>query len=346
MKAFIGWLVLFGVASWIHEWLGAAVLLVSLVALPALWIFRLQMRKSQPPSGPSEQSTVVLRGSTRKPDDKRGGTHRPSPPVGSPVEPWASGGVSRVNAVGESKYPDGFRGALADFRQPLTAQGGELTGARAAVVTDPSNPYDANAVGVWIEGRHLVGYLPSELAAQYAPALAQLESEGSFLRVPARVWAAERDGVFGSVSLSMPPPGGVLSFNELPEEPHQVLPAGKALQVTGEDAHMDVLTRYVHDHQRHLAVTLHVVQTQPGGRAQPVEIVEVRLDGNRIGCLTKASSEAVRDLVAYVADRGLVPVARAALKGSAIKADVTLYVARSSEVTQHWLDGIGGSAAR
>jgi len=156
---------------------------------------------------------------------------------------------------------------------------------------------------------------------------------------------AQRDGVFGSVSLIMPAPNGVLSFNELPEEPHRVLPPGKALQVTGEEAHMDVLTKYVHDHQRHLAVTLHLATNAPKtARSQPVEVVEIRLDGQPVGCLTKAMTESVRDLVAYVAERGQVPVARAVLKGSSIKADVTLYVARSSEVSQQWLDGIGDAS--
>jgi hypothetical protein len=140
----------------------------------------------------------------------------------------------------------------------------------------------------------------------------------------------------------MPAPNGVLSFNELPEESHRVLPSGKALQVTGEDEHMNVLTDYVHDHNRHLAVTLHLITTTPKtARTQPAEAVEIRLDGHPIGCLSKAMTETVRDLVAYVADHGHVPVARAVLKGSSIKADVTLYVARSSEVSQQWLDGIG-----
>jgi hypothetical protein len=45
-------------------------------------------------------------------------------------------------------------------------------------------------------------------------------------------------------------------------------------------------------------------------------------------------------VVAYVAERGHVPVCRAVLKGSPLRADVTLYVARSNEVTKRWLDGI------
>jgi hypothetical protein len=95
-----------------------------------------------------------------------------------------------VNVVGESYNADGFRGILKEFGKPLTPDGVELSGARAVLVTDPNNPYDGNAVAVWLEGRHLVGYLPAELAIQYVSSVSQLESEGSNLRVPARVWAA------------------------------------------------------------------------------------------------------------------------------------------------------------
>lgn len=140
----------------------------------------------------------------------------------------------------------------------------------------------------------------------------------------------------------MPAPDGVLSFNEMPEhDPYQILPQGRALQVSGEDEHMAVLTRYVSDRPRHLAVTLHEVTDEPKtARSQPARVVEVRLDGERVGCLTKAISEQVRDVVAYVNERGYLPVARAVLKGSSIKADLTLYVARSSEVSQAWLDNV------
>lgn len=329
VKKVLAWVLVLALVAWISEALAVTYILLSALFLPIAWLVR---HSSVGNAGTSDTSTGV---------PASGVTHRASAPKGSPVEAWAVTGTVRLNVVGESRYPEGFRAALQDFRLPFTAQGVELPDVRAAVVTDPTNPYDSNAVSVWIEGRHLVGYLPADLAEQYAPALSQLESEGSHLRVPARVWVAERDGVFGSVSLVMPPPEGVVSFNEFPEAPLQVLPPGRALQVTGEDKHMDVLTRYLCDRPRYLALTLHEVIDEPKTpRSQPASVVEVRLDGNRVGCLSKAMSEQVRDVVAYVNRRGHVPVARGVLKGSSIKADITLYVARSSEVSQAWLDRI------
>ena len=113
----------------------------------------------------------------------------------------------------------------------------------------------------------------------------------------------------------LPPPEGVQSFNELPEEPFTVLPSGAAIQVSGEENHMGVLARYVSDRDRHLAVTLHVVEEAKTERSTPYTCVEVRLDGHRVGTLTKAASEKLADVIGFVTERGRVPVGRAILKG-------------------------------
>jgi hypothetical protein len=48
--------------------------------------------------------------------------------------------------------------------------------------------------------------------------------------------------------------------------------------------------------------------------------------------VSKAISEQIQDLVTYVAGKGRTPVARAVVKGSDLRADVTVHVARTSEV--------------
>ena len=79
---------------------------------------------------------------------------------------------------------------------------------------------------------------------------------------------------------------------------------------------MDVLGRYVADQTRYLAVTLHLITVAKTPRSTPYEAVEVRLDGQRIGELTKGMSAHVRDLVARIDSHSKVPVCRAVLKGS------------------------------
>ena len=187
----------------------------------------------------------------------------------------------------------------------------------------------------------LVGFLPRDTAAAYHPALADLAERGEYLQIEARVWAHEEDGdVRGSVTLILPPPDGVQSFNEPPDEPHQVWPHGGAIQVTCEEQHMDVLGRFVSDRDRHLAVTLHAIDVQKTPRSTAYRAVEVRLDGQRVGELTKGMSEKVIDVVDFIAGKGRLPLCRAVLKGSPLRAELTLQVAKAHEVTRRWLDGI------
>ncbi|MFN8191549.1 MAG: hypothetical protein U0R78_14130 [Nocardioidaceae bacterium] len=56
--------------------------------------------------------------------------------------------------------------------------------------------------------------------------------------------------------------------------------------------------------------------------------------------MSKAISDQIHDLVTYVADNGKTPVARAIIKGSDLRADVTVNVARTSDVPQKWLDSV------
>jgi hypothetical protein len=256
------------------------------------------------------------------------------------VEPWARPTVWQ-NVAGESYYTQNLRKVLKQNRAPRGDYGGvELTGLPAAVVADPGNPYDPNAVAVWVQGE-LVGFLPRDAAAQYAPALADLAERGEYLRVEARVWASADAGDFhGSVTVTLPPPEGVQSFNEHPEQPYQVLPSGGAIQVTGEEGHMEVLRRYTGDRERHLAVTLHAVEEAKTARSTPYRAVEVRLDGERVGVLTKAMSEKLVDVVEFVSQKGRLPVCRAVLKGSPLRAELTLQVAKSHEIPHRWLDDV------
>lgn len=262
------------------------------------------------------------------------------------VSPWAKATVWQ-QVVGENNYGPAFKKLLRKNRGRSDGYGTEFDGLAATAVAEPNNKYDAFAVAVRVQGE-LVGYLPRDAAQFYSPALQDLAERGEVLAVQARVWVAPKDDAnrVGSVTVMLPPPNGVQAFNEPPEEAHQILPHGGAIQVTGEDQHMDVLGRYISDGERYLAVTLHVVEEQKTERSQPYQCVEVRLDGHRVGVLTKAMSEKLADVVQYIAERGKVPVCRAVLKGSPLRAELVLYVAKSHEVTRRWLDAVDDGGAR
>jgi hypothetical protein len=242
--------------------------------------------------------------------------------------------------AGESHYDSAFRALLKRNRPPRGDYGAEMNGLPAAIVADPGNPLDPSAVAVWVQGEH-VGFLPRDAATAYHPALADLAERREYLRVDARVWAYDEDGdVRGSVTLILPPSDGVQSFNEPPEQAHQVLPHGVAMQVTCEEQHMDVLGPFVSDRDRHVAVTLHAIDVQKTPRSTAYRAVEVRLGGQRAGELTKGMSEKILDVVDFVDSKGRLPLCRAVLKGSPLRAELTLQVAKAHEVTRRWLDAI------
>jgi hypothetical protein len=272
----------------------------------------------------------------------RVGQYRQPPPRGRSVEAWSTL-LTRQDVVGESHYEASFKQLLQEYGiTQVQTDGVELDGARAALVHEPDNPYDSSAVAVWIDGRHQVGHLAKGKAARYAPKLDAL-GYGTYLDAPARVWIGQDDDgrLYGSATVRIPEPDGIVPFNDLPEEPLTVLPGGSAIQVQGEEDHMDVLESFgLGSAPRHVAATLHIIESQKTPRSAVQMLVEVRLDGERVGVLTKGMSDQVRDLVTFVAEKGRVPVARAIVKGSALRADVVLYVARTVDVKQRWLDAV------
>jgi hypothetical protein len=275
---------------------------------------------------------------------------------GRPVAPWSEN-LHYQEVVGESYHEAAFKALALDYgHRNVPDYGAELTDARAAIIRDPENPYDPDAVAVCIDGRHLVGHLPRTVAAQYTHKLEALDRD-TYLEVPARVWIGQRHdwdertgreisaGVRGSVTVHLPEPDAIVPYNDLPDEPHTVLPWGRAVQLTGEEHHMDALRNFaLGGDARHVAATLHVVE-EPRRTGDSVRVIEARLDGERVGVMTKAMSEQIHDLVTYVANRGRTPVARALVKGSDLRAEVAIYVARTSDVPQKWLDSVPAAVA-
>ncbi len=95
-------------------------------------------------------------------------------PHGQPVQPWSER-LSPQNLVGESFHEAAFKALAAEYgHRSVPDYGVEIKTALAAMVPDPDNAYDSNAVSVWIDGRHLVGHLPRDVAAQFAHPLEKL----------------------------------------------------------------------------------------------------------------------------------------------------------------------------
>jgi HIRAN domain len=96
-----------------------------------------------------------------------------STPTGQPTPVILPGGIE-VGVVGESHYQDALT-AIAGGKRP---DGANLQ-TQAALVFEPTNPYDPDAVAVYVDG-HKVGYLPRPAAQAYGPVGRQLAAQQQY----------------------------------------------------------------------------------------------------------------------------------------------------------------------
>lgn len=262
--------------------------------------------------------------------------HVPPRPAGAPLEPWGIR-TSAARLIGTDQRREAFESLLLGL--PVDGPEGVEVRLRAALLPDPTNPGDAAAVAVEVEGRP-VGYLDDDTARRWQPRLSDLAASGQHLVVPARVRARRRGKrVDGAVTLDLPEPSGIRPANPVPQTPYVVLPTGSTVQVVREEDHLDVLSRWTSDGDVPVAVTLHTV-TEDRARST-VQVVEARLDGERVGVLSPAQTANLLALVSFFEARGLVPVARATLRGNQLKADVTLHVVKARDADPRWLATFG-----
>jgi hypothetical protein len=73
--------------------------------------------------------------------------------------------------VGESHYRNALSNLLAKWGDPdADLEAFQSATAPAALVREPDNPYDKNAIAVHVDGQ-LVGYVPRDVAAELAPVM-------------------------------------------------------------------------------------------------------------------------------------------------------------------------------
>lgn len=262
-------------------------------------------------------------------------------PTGVSVQAWLSAGARPTEVVGEN-YREASLQRLWPKAGRIPDQDGREIYGPALVVDDHTNPHDSNAVAIWIAGEH-IGYLDRDTAKTWTGTVRGLAELGQVLEVDGRLWLAKRydgKGFNGRATIYLPEPGSIQPVNALPSEPHVLLPAGGAIQVTKEEDHLDVLAGLVAPGgTTPVAATLHAIQeVRP---RSVVDAVEVRINGERVGILSPTQTANMIPLVRHVEARGKTAVARASVTGSVIKADVVLYTAKASEVTTEWLDAVG-----
>jgi len=259
----------------------------------------------------------------------------------STFEVWGQRGWGGVDVVGESHYTRELQALLP---KPLPADGAEVL-VPVTVVHDPSNKYDSNAVEIRASSG-VIGFLAREDAKRYAAALDAIQADGLTPSTMARVWGSNQEDwdsggkrFFGSVRIDLPEPHMLRPANQAPGLPHQILPLGSAIQVTGEENHPEATSRYLTPHgECWVHATLQEAVDESGRTPKP--FVEVRIDGQTAGRLTPKMSGDLEPAIRFLRDRGQACAVRAIVKGNQLKAEVVLYTKRAHELDQAWFDSL------
>lgn len=249
-------------------------------------------------------------------------------------------GYAGTEVAGEFARIDAIHAALG--RRPKLDEEIVHDGLLAALVPEPSNPYDRNAVKVVISGQH-VGYLEKEVAVVVQPIMRRIVEAGYLPTVGARIWAvARRDREDGrrlrhhaNVRLALTYATMMLPVNDPPFEDYSIVPWGGTLQVTGEEQHQEVLSEYVTVEGVALVLgTLRIIQR--GSAKAPKDIIEVLIDGERIGQLTPGSSQHFIPTVQHLETQGQSTAVWLRVTGSAIASQATIHATRAHELPPDW----------
>jgi hypothetical protein len=129
---------------------------------------------------------------------------RSVPAQRQPAMRRATGPMIDIEIVGESFHEDYIRALRRQYRD----QDFEIV-----LVPEPGNPYDANAVAIYVDGRP-VGHLSRKMATAWQPMVMAAHAEGFIISGTASIWGGTSDkpnlGVFGSATWPGPrpaPPG-------------------------------------------------------------------------------------------------------------------------------------------
>lgn len=248
-------------------------------------------------------------------------------------EPW-------FNIVGENYRSEAIAATIGEY----PARDVEVVrNAVAELVPEPDNPHarSGRAISVRVGGR-VVGYLPDVEAPRYWDLVCRFIGSWQVPVVRANIWAVtrwsaqrNRDELHANVRLALPDPELAFPENGAPARPHRRLPIGRSIAVQGEEQHFEELSPYCRDGQPSLvAVTLHPIEVKKARSV--VTVVEVRLDGERVGQLLPAASESLLRLIAEVEDQGLVTAAWARVTGSRFAAQIELLVQKPQEIPDQW----------
>lgn len=318
----------------IHPALG----IISIIALVILAVFGSKSEGQQKPDTPPRPEPTH----DQTPETPTQEQHYPARPSLPPFDVGKARGEV-IEVVGEYYRQDAFHKIIA--LNVLEYTGDRYSGRGTFLLTDDStNPYDSNAIALWFAGEH-IGYLSRQDARRYRPVIDRATQLGYTLATSGYIWIGVRSGFNPRAEVWLPQPHLVLPVNDMPAEA-VFLPTGAKIQVTKEEDHMDVLTRWVKKTHGQATILFTLKAIQDVRSRTVVDIVQVCIGDEPIGILTKGMSEKLVPLVEYVEERAKTPVVYGELTGNSIKCEAAFWCARANDVSEQWLASLGPKKVR
>lgn len=216
----------------------------------------------------------------------------------------------RIGVVGESHHQPALKAAA----RGRTVAEGDLDNAIPVVATlvpEPENKYDRNAVRVDVEGR-TVGYLPREIAGDFQPVLRRLHAAGKVGSCHARIMGGGRRNY--GIHLHLAPADRAVCANDPGDL--EIIGGDRTVTVVGEERHQESIGAIARsDGVVGVFASLAPCTIQKGKYAG-AEGIEVRVNGDRVGELTKAMSDRYGPLIHSLAKDGKAPGCEAVIMPS------------------------------
>lgn len=195
----------------------------------------------------------------------------------------------------------------------------------AELVPERDNPESPFSISLRWNGLTL-GYMSTRDSVDLFPEISRVASSGFTPTTPARLWGSPAQDRF-RLDFSKPKAGSAVPLNGPPSEAFVLMPNGAALQVQGEENHLDFLAPYV----------------PPGGSGRVLltlvkpegsEAYVVLLDDHVVGSLTAVTSKKLAEPFDLFTERGLSIGVRGKIAGNDLDCQLTVNVARANEFTQ------------
>lgn len=206
------------------------------------------------------------------------------------------------------------------------------------LILEPDNPYAENGHAISVRWNNkLIGYIPQRDAHPYWQ-LARIAASGYTPTTNCRIYyKRSRNGeIYVWPSVSLRPPHALAPLNNPPHCAWALIPRKNRITVTKTYNHTDTLLDFLPPSgEGELFATF---EEQRVGTKTKHSILTVKIDGEQVGALSKAMSEAVLPLFKHFENTGIELVAIARIKGSSLAATLTLDACKSHEVSDTFLD--------